>query len=474
LDKIKFSSGLFFFINYLSKILLPLLPLFLVFQNLSSTQINVYLLITVLSTIGQGVQNGFRSSFVRFLSYSVKGLKIHDFNRFNKNNFKSYNNEDKSRETTSYLFVVFLKIYSVLSILYFFLTLILGYLFLNSQINNLEDVLDGKLSFVLFIFLSTISLYFNIYSIYLSSINKVDSVEKTRFLFNIIIIIIYVIFYEFLDKLLYLIILNQIGLLLSNLVLRYKVYNIENLRFKLNFSLPFRMKYFKIIWSNSFKNGVGSLIANISGNIIGLITPQLFNTGLSNAYLLTKKAIDTISEISFIPFNAYSPNLSYLRVKSKLDNFIKNIIKIEILTYFLLFLGVVFFLQTKDFLIFLIGNPELVFLNDNLLFLLIIFSFQSRWSSIKLFISNICNYVIEHYSIALNFVVLFSLIILFWEKASIYNLLFFLMISHLISSIFIFKLFYSKNFNISFVEYEKKQLILVLIFLLLLWIINLN
>lgn len=444
------------------------------FQNLSPTQINVYLLITVLSSIGQGVQNGFRSSFVRFLSYSVKGLKIHDFNRFNKNNFKSYNNEDKSRETTSYLFIVFLKIYSVLSILYFFLTVILGYLFLYSQINNLEDVLDGKLSFVLFIFLSTTSLYFNIYSIYLSSINKVDSVEKTRFLFNIIIIIIYVIFYEFLDKLLYLIILNQIGLLLSNLVLRYKVYNIENLRFKLNFSLPFRMKYFKIIWSNSFKNGIGSLIANISGNIIGLITPQLFSTGLSNAYLLTKKAIDTISEISFIPFNAYSPNLSYMRVKLKLNNFIKNIIKIEILTYCLLFLGVVFFLQTKDFLIFLIGNPELEFLNDNLLFLLIIFSFQSRWSSIKLFISNICNYVIEHYSIALNFVVLFSLIILFWEKASIYNLLFFLMISHLISSIFIFKLFYSKNFNISFVEYEKKQLILVLIFLLLIWIINLN
>jgi hypothetical protein len=240
----------------------------------------------------------------------------------------------------------------------------------------------------------------------------------------------------------------------------------------LDVGLPFRLKYFKIIWANSFKNGIGALMANISGNIIGLITPQLFSIDLSNAYLLSKKAIDTISEISFIPFSAYAPNLSYMRVKSKLGDFVQNIVKLEILTYTLLFLGFLVFLKSEDFLIATIDNPGLEFLNKNLTFLLIVFSFQSRWSSIKLFVSNICNYVIEHYSIAANFTVLFALIILFWERSSIYNLLLFLMISHVISSIFIFKLFYSNNFDISLVKYEKRQIVLVLILLPLLWILS--
>lgn len=463
-----FKDGAYFLLSYLSKISLPLIPVFLIFRNLTSEEITIYLLLNLIFSIGQGIQTGFRTAFVRYLSYALNGLPLDKFGEKQDGQFTPTSDIEIIRNNTSNVFSIMKTVYRFSTALYIFVVLVVSATLLLDAFIALPTPSEGLITFIIFTILTSLSFFYNLYSASLYGNNKVDIVEKIRFLTNLLMIVLYALTWKYINKLPMLIIFVYGGQLVSALILfLYHKYRLELFHSSI---IKFDKNLFLKLWKGTSKNVYTSFAANIAQNAIGLILPSIVTHNQVNAFLITKKGFDIISEVSFIPFNAYLPSISGNRIKFKNKDFIKKLINLEIICLSILICGIVIFVFLKSHLIFIIGKTGLSFLENFEFFLLAIFIIQNRWSSIKLFISNLLNNIIEHKVITI-YILSITTILLLKREFDLIDLIKVFIFSHLISIIPIVFFYYKNNFQISIWKYESIQFLILTLSILILWIV---
>ena len=462
----KVKTSLFYIFGYLMRLLLPLIPYPIILHKFDINQINFYLLLLLVSSISMSVQSGFMSSFSRYLSYTYSGNSITQI----KNISSTFRKQDTKINLKVFagVFRVSRFVYLYLTILYVLLLILLSIIFLHKPISKLNDQLEGYLSISILIITSGINLYFNIFSIYLTSIQRVQTLQIQNIISGVVTFILLITSISYVTKVYHLIILIQLGgLILSGLIF-YKAFYAKNKMLKLIWNVEFDKKFFNVIWNESKKSSLSTIFAGITSNISGLIVNSFFSPIISTSFLLSKKVYDIIGELSMAPFNSYIPDFSVLRSSGDIIKFNHKVKYFLRLSYFFLIFSSISFIYLNPYIIRFF-NWEISFLNTFQLWLFLLYMLISRWSGVMLFVSNISNKVIEHKNIITNLLFMVIGVYLFYNKISVDILLCILIFGQLFSSYYIINETY-KLINTTFWDFEKKTSIpfFILIFIIIL------
>lgn len=438
----------------------------IVLTRLSIEEANVWFLFATFTTIGQAIQFGFSTTFVRFIAYSFSGVSIKNFASI-KENFKNYKEIQKDDKELSKILTVLKRVFVILSVGYFIILIILGTWALYDPISLIEDSLafDGWLAWWLVVINSAICVYLGVYQIYLNGINQVSLIQKITATGNIGGIILILIVSVTTPTLLNIVIVQQLILLINFIIFRIVALRVNNRYLKSLQKYPFDRKVFSLVWDSAWKSGVTTIIANTVKHISGVLVAQWFAPSISASFLLTKRLFEILETFTMITFQAKIPTIASLRGKSDFKALLPLLKRVLILSYGVFIAGYIGLITIgEDVITYIKGNVQLGSID-----LIICFSlshFLSRWSGFGLAISNQSNNVIEHISAVIVATAYSIFILLFY---SYFEILVFPLatIASIFASIpFLIRRAYS-SINTSLWEFEKNRAIPMLIILLL-------
>jgi hypothetical protein len=459
----KINTSILFIAGYLLRLLLPLIPYPIILHKFNIYQINFYLLLFLISSISMSVQSGFMSSFSRYLAYTYSGNSISQISVISST-FRKQATKINLRDFAG-VFSVSKTVYLYLTFLHVLLLVVLSIIFLQRPIAELSDQFEGYLSVCILILTSGINLYLNLFSIYLTAIQRVNTIQVQNIISGIITFTVLIVSINFITKLYHLIILIQLGSLLTSGLILYKAIFARNKLLKSLWNVQYESKYFKLIWGESKKSAISTLFAGITSNVSGLMVNSFFSPIVSISFLLTKKVFDIIGELAMTPFNSYIPDFSILRSSGDITSFNYKVKYYLSTSYFFLISASICFIYFNPIIIKLF-NWKIAFLNTYELWLFLFYLLISRWSGVMLFVSNISNKVIEHKNIFTNLVFLIFGIYLFYNQISVEVLLYLLILGQLFSSTYIVAETYSM-INTNFWDFEKKTTIPIFFIILI-------
>lgn len=459
----KVKTSILYITGYLLRLLLPMIPYPIILHKFDINQINFYLLLLLVSSISMSIQSGFMSSFSRYLSYTYSGNSISQISSISST-FRIQGTKINLKDFAG-VFRVSRTVYLYLTFIYILMLILLSIIFLQKPIYKLNDQFEGYISVCILIFTSGINLYFNLFSIYLTSIQRVNTIQVQNIISGIITFFLLIISISYITKVYHLIILIQSGSLILSGLIFYKAFYARNKLLKSIWNVKFDKKYFKLIWNESKKSALSTIFAGVTSNISGLIVNSFFSPIISTSFLLTKKVYDILGELSMTPFNSFIPDFSILRSSGDIISFNKKVKYYLRLSYLFLISSSICFIYLNPFII-KIFNWKISFLNTFQLWLFLLYLLISRWSGVMLFVSNISNKVVEHKNIITNLLFMLIGFYFFYNRISVDILLYILILGQLFSSSYIITETY-KLINSTFWDFEKKTSIPIFIFILI-------
>ena len=394
------------------KILSGFLLLPLVLTKFGVEEINVWFLYFSVIGISEMVVFGFNSTFVRFISYTIAGVHFSKFNEI-KNNSISTENLNKD-EQLSDIYSLNLIIFGGISIIYFFVLNIGGFIALSKPISYLSNPSAGWFAWYFLISGSTIRILTYTFPVFIQGNNKMSlyynilTIEKTLYLLLGILLMI------FIPSLVGLSLVAGGTIIIASIIhyISFKRINENNVKFN-----GFNKSLFLVIWDSAWKSGITKILAPIIQNIGGIIFAQFASPVSSSSYLFTERIFKLLQQFSDTVTNTIIPEIAFLKATAELRK-----LKINILKYSRVVFGVI---GLGYLVIILFGNDLLLLIKGNTILaekkVLVLFSFVymiSRLSSFQLTLSNIANNVIEHKAIFIYSIIYFpflSMIFIYTE-----------------------------------------------------------
>ena len=451
--KIYNSSIFTSWISQVVKVVFGLITLPIVLKKFSIEETNLWFPFTTIVGIGQGIQYGFNSTFVRYFSYSYSGVNVKDFFKI-KDRVSISSSGNVNESEFSDLLIVMKKTFLILTILYFILVLFLGTLSILKPVNYLENRYEGWIAWGLIIFGTTFNIYMTIYQIYLRGINKVALINRVSTIvsfFGVFLVLYVGIFFARLITIVFVVELIAIINSISIYFLSRKVNN--NFLIELPKS-KFKKEVFVVVWDSAWKSGITTIFATIIKHVSGIIVAQLFNPVTSASFLLTKRIFELLESFMMVTFQAKVPEIASLRAIGDFKRLIPLLYKVLYLLYGIFIMGVFIILFFGENLILLIkGNTDLGDVN-----LLIAFTFSTlilRWAGINLSISNQANHVIEHINGFIVFVCYFLFLGVFYKQLGVIVFPLAILFATLVTSPLIIRGTY-KTLHTTFFEFEKR------------------
>jgi O-antigen/teichoic acid export membrane protein len=434
---------------------LVVLPL--VITKLSVEEISVWLLLSTVVAISQGVLFGFNTTFSRFIAYVNNGVKIKQFIDIKSIKQKRSSSELDLQEL-SRVYLLMRNVYFILSLIYFFILLILGYFILKKPMSFLANPTEGWLSFLVILLATTTCLAFGYYQNFMIGINRVALVQRVSGIVHLVGIVFIILVLTYSPNLFSVVIVLQLITLTSVFFIAYfarKNLTILGLNVCKN---TFDNELFKIVWSFSWKSGFTSVIASIIKHISGIIIAQLFVPSTVANFLFTQKIFNIIERFTSSTFVARLPVFAALRGNGDFVRLLPFLRQSQYLAFLVFFAGYIALLIFGEYLLsFIKSNVNLA--ASHIIVLFSFATFLSRWGGMTLNISNQANIVLEHISVMIYFLSLFLLnIILFQFYQSISVFLFSQIIGVFLSIFFVRKVLYSSLFT-TFMRYERSVLL---------------
>ncbi len=384
----------------------------IVLRKLLPPEINVWFLISTVVAIGQGVQFGFYTTFVRFLSYSAAGVRIEEFRNLHQKfdvQFSSQVNESEFFE----LMMVLKKVYLVITAIYLVIMTTFGSWAMYKPISLMSHTHDGWITWGVVVATSTISLYFSVYQIYLMGVNEVTISQQVTSVVTLFGLGIFLAVSSFAPTLFNIVAVYQLIAVANALWLMRLAYTVRNDFLRKGARSIFNKHLFFLIWGSAWKNGVTTIIANLVRHASGIIVAQFFSPLVSASFLLTKKLFDILDSLSMATFQAKTPEIAALRARGdflKLMPLLKKVYHLSYAVYLIGFFVISFLGQTLLFYI----KSNAVLGSVNLMMLFSVAYFINRWCGLSLAVSNQSNNIIEHITATLYAIVYFLFIICFY------------------------------------------------------------
>ena len=386
----------------------------IVLSKLLPPEINVWFLISTVVAIGQGVQFGFYTTFVRFLSYSAAGVSVEEFENLHRKfevRFAGQVNESEFFD----LMLVLKKVYIAISSIYFILMVTFGSWAMYKPISLMgHHSRDGWITWGLVIVTSTATLYFSVYQIYLMGVNEVSLSQRVTSLSSLAGLGVFLAVNSIAPTLFNIVAVYQLIAVANALWLMRLAFTIRNGFLKEGHGAKFKKHLFRLVWDSAWKNGVTTVISNIIRHASGIIVAQIVSPVASASFLLTKRLFDILDNLSMATFQAKSPEIASLRGKGDFLRLIPLIRKVYYLSYAVYLIGfsiIAFFGQ--EILTCIKGNVTIG--GAKLIIFFSVAYFVNRWCGLNLAVSNQANRVIEHVTATIYAVVYFLFIFVFYS-----------------------------------------------------------
>ena len=452
--------------NSLVVLLNSFVILFHVISSWSQDISNIWFLFFSVVGFSQIVIFGFNGTFTRFISYSYAGISIKDFKNIkdihNLNPSSKFNIHEISRIIGLLRFI-----YVFITIIFFLIVLIVGYLSIQRPLSEIEETHIIYYAGIIILLTSSLNIFLSTGQLILNGLSKVAVVQKIMSVINMLgffAILFSIYFYgEFLS-----IIIVQQTITTSALlfVFVYSQYILKILGIN-KIKTCFERNIFSHIYESAWKTGVSSLSATAIKNTSSILAVQYFPVDQSVTFQFTKRVFDIFEQFISLSMTARIPNLAILRGTGKLNEFKSFFKQTQNICYAIFFLGYI--------LLILFGNKFLVYIGSNLelgsLILLILFSLNtilSRWGAMTHIATNMGNNVIEQKTGTISLVVFIIFLIIFLEIYNSINTFAVALILAQLATIPIIKNYSYATMKTSFYEYEKNMLFRYFILLVLL------
>lgn len=451
--------------SFLSKSLYAVLLLPVITTVLSKEDITIWLLFNIFI----GLQNigdlGFGVTFIRVMSYALGGAtslpelgKNEKINRTEGINWRLIERSDSTtRQILFYTGLVFVFIISIA-----------GYFSLKKPIGFTIDQSGAWIAFIIILGTSFFRFNGNRYSIFLQGVNYVAMLRRWEAIISVFSIISGFFVAVYTKSLLYLIINQQVWVIVQVLVNRYQCRNIFEGRFRKFRSEGIDRELFKSTFPVAWKSWLGVLMSYGVVQASGLVVAQMGNTPSVPAYLFSLKILDIIKNFSNAPFYSKIPLYNRLFIEGNMGGLlarIKNGMRFSLMTFVLsaVFIGIA-------------GQPLLKMIGSNVtmvsswIWIAMVFAyFFERYGALHLQFYSISNDIVWHIANGVSGIIFIGLSFVFaallhWGIISFPMAL-------IISSLSFFTWYSArksyKYFDLNFINFEYKTSFFPLLILML-------
>jgi len=381
--------------SFFSKTIYGIVLLPIVSIQLSKEELSVWFLLNVFVGLQMLGDMGFGATFSRAISHAYGGaFKINIFK-----NAEEQVTENEKCKINSPNWILIHKLYRTTSFLYLILSIvllimlgILGYFSLKIPIDNLVNKNDGWYSFI--IILTGIFINFNgsKYRLLLQGINKVALIQRNQVIVSILTIIASAIVVLLTKSLIALIFIQQIGVVILVLVLKY----LADKNYVKSESSSFNdIKLIKSIFPIAWRSWVGVLMSYGVFQASGIIIAQYGNPIQTSSYLFSIKLLDIIKGFANAPFYSKIPYMNQLFVSKNKKPLLA--LAFQRINYSLLIQAV------STGLIIIFGNYFLTLINSNvslvnndILIILMLGYFFERYGALHIQLLSLSNNIIWH------------------------------------------------------------------------------
>lgn len=458
LNKVFNSPTLMTWLSYVasSGTLLFVLPFIL--KNFSVEEVALWYLFALVIQLGNMADFGFRVTFIRFIAMALGGAT--DVNQMRK--------IEKDEFTERPINWVLLEnIYSMMSRIYIYLTIIilllmstLGSLIIYKPISYLESQDEGWIAWIFVCIGAAANFYAKMYGNYIEGMNKVALVKRNDAIVKFISIIASIIVLIVNPTLMNLAIVVNVFMVINILIkkrLAKKIYEGRLEEFK---KRSFDKVMFSKIWNPAWRSGISGLMSNGLTSLTGVFYSQVGNIESVAAYLLSLKLITEIRNVSNAPFYSKIPKMVKLRSQHDIKKLINVAKRGMFLTHSVFGFGVVFLAFFSETLLDFIGS-ETKFVESEFWILLSIAFMIHRYGALHMQNYLTTNHVISHIADTISGIIFISSTFILLPVLGLYAFPISMIIGYLG-----FHAWYSayhsyKSLNVSFIEFEKKNLIAI-------------
>ena len=468
LKKSRDSPTINTWLSYSTKALSLFVVLPMILSRFSPQNIALwYLFFTVIAL--QGLADmGFKITFIRIIAYAVGGAKeipnyaVRDMESIGAINW----------DLIARIFSLMKYIYKRVSLGVFFLLVIFGTLSLLKPLSFVENKLDAWLAWGVIVLISVIKFYGTIYSNYLEGLNKITIVRRWEAITSIGAIVTSIIVLYYSNSLLWLVVANQIWVLVNmgrDILLCYKL---DNGKFgELNLKHAFDKTLFNKIWAPAWRFGISGFMSNGLSNITSIIYAQIGSSANVASYLLAIRIISQIRDISAAPFYSKLSLFAQLRAKNRIKELIAIAQKSMFLSNMIFIIGSIAFGLSLHLILPHI-NSKVHFVDKWLWIILVIAFLIHRYGAMHIHLYSISNHIISHIADGISGLIFITVSMLLLPSLQLYAIPVGMIAGYLGFYAWYAGLHSYKFMNTSFLKFEIKSSVLPFCILILYIIIN--
>ncbi len=378
--------------SFLSRGLFAIVILPIITTKFSKEDINIWLILNIFIGFQNLTDLGFGITFIRAISYGMGGmLKIQNF----KSNIKIEGQGTPNWQLIDKVYGTSSKLFFYFSLFFVLIFIVIGIFSLKNPIKLTGNQSEMWLAFGIIMLVTFLKINGNKYAIFLQGVNEIPLLKRWETFFGLLSIVTLFIVLQSTNTILFLIVAQQIFVLLP--ILRNKIlaknYNNQVLhRFSQN---GIDKEVFKSLLPAALRSWIGVLMSYGVIQSTGLIVGQSSNAQLSSSYLFSLKVIDIIKNFSNAPFYSKIPLMSRLFAENKkeeLKSIAENGIRLSLLVFVFGSMVVAF-----------TGNQILEYINSNVtlsskyvLFTLTSGYYFERYGAMHIQLYSLTNNIIWH------------------------------------------------------------------------------
>lgn len=346
-----------------------ILPMIL--SHFTEMEIKIWFLFQLIFSLKDLLDFGLTGNFSRSYAYAFAGSKslIDTKESLNETNIK----------LLSTIHSVSNKIYKYIGLISLLFIAIFGTLAVYNSISVVNKQNEYWLSWGIIVFITPITLYGNLYTSFLSGINKVALIKRWDTFFSLLLIISSVVTIYIYPSILALVCVTffwHLTTVIRNFYLS-KLY-VKTFDFK-----DVNQHMFKDVWSVIYPQAKRDFIGAFSGfglqKVLDIVIANIVDVSLSASYLLATRLIEQMKALSGVPFFTKIPYFAKDYVVKPKHEYVKIIQKAMFLSMFLLCLGFIFFDFFNKRILSLIGS-NVEFVSSELWYLLCLFAVIERYT----------------------------------------------------------------------------------------------
>lgn len=317
-----------------------LLPLVLAYFSVN--EVTLWLLFSAIASFQLVADFGFGQTFSREISYGFVGRSLVDSDHSSINQLSSAeeNISEPNWNSIQSAITVMLWLYlrfALLSVLFFGL---FGTWAAIAPIENSDHPNLAWISWITVLISTAVSIYGTSYASFLVGANRIDLQKRWEALVGCLSLLVQVMVLIAGGGLLGLVLAAQLGLIVQILVNRSLCIRISNGKFKNNNNYLDK-RLLSAMWPAAWRTAIGSIMAMGMTRGMAIAMANLLVAAEAAPVLLALRVIQTISQISNVPFYTKIPEFNRIRASKKIRLLSEKSSKFMQLSLFLYVIGAI-------------------------------------------------------------------------------------------------------------------------------------